>query len=78
MDNRSAGDIRRDGMPTKKKATAKRTLIKPNGDARYVRRNEKGQIKESDDVGKSLKKDREKKAKTTVPSGQGDRGDKKR
>jgi hypothetical protein len=60
------------------KATGKRTLIKPNGDARYIRRNAKGQIKESDDVGRSLKKDREKKAKTTVSSGQGDRGDRKK
>lgn len=58
-----------------RKATSKRTLIKPNGDARFVRRDAKGRIKESDDVGRSLKQDRAKKAKTTVKSGQGDRGD---
>jgi len=65
-------------MPAKKSTTAKRTLIKPNADARYIRRDAKGRIKESDDVGKSLKKDGEKKAKTTVKSGQGDKGDQKK
>ena len=64
-------------MPAKKTSTSKRTLIKPKGDGRYIRRDAKGRIKESDDVGKSLKKDREKKATTTVKSGQGDRGDQK-
>ena len=61
-----------------KKSTAKRTTIKPKGDARYIRRDDKGRIKESDDVGRSLKKDRVKKAKKTVRSGYGDRGDQKR
>jgi len=66
-----------DTMPTKK-SSGKRTTIKPKGDARYIRRDSKGRIKESDDVGRSLKKDREKKAKKTVRSGYGDRGDQKR
>lgn len=58
---------------------SKRELITPNeGDSRYVRRDEDGQFKEQDDVGKSLKQDRAKKAETTVKSGQGDRGDQKR
>ena len=56
----------------------KRELISPNGDKRLVRRDEKGQIKESDDLGKSLAQDVRKPAKTKVPSGQGDRGDQKR
>ncbi len=57
---------------------SKRELITPNeGDSRYVRRDEDGQFKEQDDVGKSLKQDRAKKAETTVKSGQGDRGDQK-
>jgi hypothetical protein len=60
-----------------KAGTTKRTLIKPKGDARYVRRDENGRIKESDDVGKSLAQDRKKKAETTVKSGQGDKGDQK-
>lgn len=60
-----------------KKASAKRTLIAPNGDKRFVRRDEKGRIKESDDVGKSLAADVRTKAKTKVASGQGDKGDQK-
>ena len=62
----------------------KRELISPNGDARYVRRDEHGRFKESDDVGRSQAQDprgrsqvqdRAKKAKTTVKPGHGDRGD---
>ena len=60
------------------KSRGKRTTIKPKGDARYIRRDNKGRIKESDDVGRSLKQDRQKKAKKTVKSGYGDRGDQKR
>ena len=65
-------------MPAKTKSSSKRTLIKPKGDARFVRRNSGGQFKESDDVGRSLKQDRLKKAKKTVSSGQGDKGDQRR
>ncbi len=57
---------------------SKRELIDTGTDKRYVRRDEKGQFKESDDVGKSLAADRRTKAKTTVKSGQGDRGDQKK
>ena len=60
-----------------KSGTGERELIKPKGDARYIRRDEKGRIKESDDVGRSLAQDRKQKAKTTVKSGQGDKGDQK-
>jgi hypothetical protein len=51
----------------------KRELIEPTGDKRYIRREEKGRIKESDDVGRSLAADRRTKAKTVVKSGQGDK-----
>ncbi len=53
-------------------------MIKPKGDARYIRRDERGRIKESDDMGRSLRKDRERKAKKNVRPGYGDRGDQKR
>jgi hypothetical protein len=43
-----------------------------------VRRDEEGQFKESDDVGRSLSQDRKKKAQRTAKSGQGDKGDQKR
>jgi len=57
------------------KGTSKRTTIAPNGDKRYIRRDEQGRIKESDDQGRSLSQDRKRQSKTMVESGQGDRGD---
>jgi hypothetical protein len=62
---------------TAKKPGAKRELIAPRGDKRYIRRDAKGRIKESDDVGRSLSQDRRRKAKTAAKAGQGDRGDRK-
>jgi hypothetical protein len=56
-------------------AYGKRTMIKPNGDARYIRRDPLGRIRESDDVGRSLKQDRRTKSKKKARSGHGDRGD---
>ena len=54
----------------------KRELIEPNeGDKRFVRRDEEGKFKESDDVGRSLSQDQKRQAKTETESGQGDRGD---
>jgi hypothetical protein len=61
-----------------KKKAAKRELIDTGRDKRYVRRDAEGQFKESDDVGRSLSKDRKKRAKKSSKSGQGDRGDRKR
>ena len=60
---------------TKWRAAAKRELIAPRGDERYIRRGAKG--KESDDESRSLSQDRRKKAKTEVKAGQGDRGDRR-
>ena len=65
-------------MAGKSGSAAKRELIDTGTDKRYVRRDEKGQFEEVDDVGRSLAQDVKKKAKTTVKSGQGDRGDQKR
>jgi hypothetical protein len=62
---------------TAKKTTAKRELIAPRGDKRYIRRDAKGRIQESDDVGRSLSQDRRRQAKTAAKVGQGDRGDRK-
>ena len=59
---------------TKRKA-AERTLVKTGSDKRYVRRSKAGRFKESDDVGKSLTKDRKRKAGKKAKRGQGDRGD---
>lgn len=56
---------------------AKREQIAPKGDKRYIRRDSKGRIKESDDQSRSLSQDRLKDAKAEVKSGQGDKGDRK-
>jgi hemerythrin superfamily protein len=56
-------------------ATRKRELISPRGDKRFVRRDAKGRITESDDVGRSLAQDRRRKAKAVAKPGQGDKGD---
>jgi hypothetical protein len=61
-----------------KKNDSNRELIDTGNDKRYVRRDDKGRFKEVDDVGRSLSEDVRKHAKTTVKSGQGDRGDQKR
>jgi hypothetical protein len=55
----------------------KRELIDTGTDKRYVRRDEKGQFTESDDVGRSLSKDVTTKAKTAARPEQGDKGDRK-
>jgi hypothetical protein len=64
--------------PRRKKASSKRTRIAPRGDSRFVRRDSKGRIKESDDVGRSLQTDRRKRAKKKAGSGQGDKGDRRK
>jgi hypothetical protein len=53
----------------------KRELIDTGNDKRYVRRNNKGQFKESDDQTRSLRRDVKQHSKTRAKSGQGDRGD---
>ena len=54
---------------------SKREEIAPNGDKRYVRRDENGRFKTEVDVGRSLAADRRHKAKNEAKPGQGDRGD---
>ena len=56
----------------------KRELIDTGTGKRYVRRDKKGQFKESDDVTRSLAQDVRRKAKTVVKAGYGDKGDQKR
>ena len=52
-----------------------RELIDTGTDKRFVRRDEEGRFKESDDVGRSLGADRRQHAKTASKKGEGDRGD---
>jgi hypothetical protein len=62
---------------TPKKA-GKRELMAPRGDKRYVRRDSKGRIAKSAEIGRSLSMDRRQRAKSVVKRGQGDRGDERR
>ena len=59
----------------RQRTTSARKRIDTGTDKRYVRRDEKGQFRESDDVGRSSRSDRKQRAKRKVKSGQGDRGD---
>lgn len=52
-----------------------RELIDTGTDKRYVRRNEKGQFKESDDVGRASAQDQKRDSRTKPKRGEGDRGD---
>jgi len=54
---------------------SKREVIAPNGDKRYIRRDDEGQIKSSVEEGASLSADVRHKAKADAKPGQGDRGD---
>ena len=56
---------------------SERELIDTGTDKRYVRRDEEGQFKESDDVGKSSAADQRQDAENEAKRGQGDRGDRK-
>lgn len=61
-----------------KRSTSKRELIDTGRNKMYARRDERGQFKEMDDVGRSLAADRRRSAKTVSKPGQGDRGDRTR
>jgi hypothetical protein len=52
-----------------------REEISPNGDKRYLRRDDQGQFGTEVDEGKSLSADRRHKAQRDAKPGQGDRGD---
>jgi len=52
-----------------------RERIDTGTDKRYVRRDDEGQFKESEDVGRSSAQDQRRDAENTTRAGQGDRGD---
>lgn len=54
---------------------SKREEIAPNGDKRYIRRGDHGQVKTSVEKGASLSADARHKAKTDAQPGRGDPGD---
>ena len=52
-----------------------RELIDTGTDKRFVRRDDEGRFKESDDVGLSLAQDQKRDSKTKPKKGEGDKGD---
>ena len=52
-----------------------RELIDTGTDKRYVRRDEKGQFTESDDIGRSHARDQKRRSDTKPEKGEGDEGD---
>jgi hypothetical protein len=57
------------------KMAGKRELIDTGNDKRYVRRDDKGQFNEVEDVGRSSAQDQKRDAKSKSKPGQGDKGD---
>jgi hypothetical protein len=55
----------------------KRDLVRRPKASAYANRTARGRFKEMDDVGRSQKADKPRKAKKTVRSGYGDQGDKR-
>jgi hypothetical protein len=62
-------------MVSKEAFMPDRELIDTTRDKRYVRRDERGRFREVEDVGRSLRQDRQRDAKHDARKGQGDRGD---
>ena len=61
-----------------KKGTGQRELIDTGTSKRYIRRDGRGRFTQDQvEVGKSLAADRRRKARTSAPRGQGDRGDRR-
>jgi len=57
------------------RAAGKRDLVRRPKASAYAKRTAKGRFKEMDDVGRSQKADKPRRARKTVRSGYGDQGD---
>ena len=73
----TAGKTARKTTRKAAKRAGRRELIDTGRDARYVKRATSGRFTEMDDVGRSQRADKSKQAKTAVPSGFGDQGDRR-
>jgi hypothetical protein len=62
---------------TATRTSGRRELLNTGTDARYAKRTTGGRFADMDDVGRSQKADKAKKAKTIVASGFGDQGDRR-
>ena len=58
-----------------KDITMPRELIDSGADKRFVRGDDEGGFKDSDDVGRSLAQDQKRDAKNSSKKGEGDKGD---
>ncbi|HYN07132.1 MAG TPA: hypothetical protein VES67_07055 [Vicinamibacterales bacterium] len=63
------------GKRSRKRSSSKRDVIRGARSSAYAKRSSGGRFREMDDVGRSQKSDRRKKAKRIVKSGFGDQGD---
>jgi len=65
-------------MAAKKTATGRRELVDTGTNKLFVRRNDRGtSFSKVVDAGKSITRDKRTKARRKVPSGQGDKGDRR-
>jgi len=58
-----------------KRSTEKRERLKSKSASFFAKRTTKGRFKDLDEIGRSQRSDRKKKAKTKTKSGYGDKGD---
>ena len=63
------------GAPKRSRPAGKRDLVRRTKASSYAKRTSRGRFKETDDVGRSQKADKPRKARRTVRSGHGDQGD---
>ena len=70
---RAGGVPRQEKM--RKEDILPRELIDTGSDKRFVRRDKKGQFKESDDVGRAAAQDQKQRSNTRPKRGEGDKGD---
>jgi hypothetical protein len=73
---KQAGTGRRRGG-RKTRTSGKRDLVRRRKASSYSKRTSRGRFKEMDDVGRSQKADKPKKARKRVRSGYGDQGDRR-
>jgi hypothetical protein len=69
---------RKSASAKRSRPAAKRDLVRRKKSSAYAKRTARGRFKEMDDVGRSQKSDKRRKAKKRVRSGYGDQGDERR
>jgi hypothetical protein len=69
---------RKSAGANRSRPAAKRDLVRRKKSSAYAKRTARGRFKEMDDVGRSQKTDKRRKAKKRVRSGYGDQGDERR